>query len=155
MGFFSSFGSKISSGVQSLGQKASSNVKAGRKLVHDHAKQIENIAKTTGDIAGFVGNVATAALPFAAYIPIGGEVIAGLAAGGKAIEAGSRYVQKGAAAAGAAETALSTAEAGWTSGKDAITELRKGNIISAVKDAEEAGKQASSLKKQIERRRNP
>ena len=83
MGWFSSLGKSISGAVSYIGKKAKSAVRVGRKFVHDHAGQIEKVAKTVGDVAGVVGNVASAALPFVAAVPGVGEVVGGLAAGGK------------------------------------------------------------------------
>ena len=110
MGWFSSLGKRISGTVHSLGQKVRGGIRRGRKFVHDHAAQIERVSKTIGDVAGVVGNVATAALPFVVGIPGVGEVAAGLAAGGKAVEAGARWVQKGAGTARKAEGWVTTGE---------------------------------------------
>ena len=110
MGWWSALGNRISGAVHSLGSKAASVVKRGRKFVHDHAGQIERVSKVVGDVAGVVGNVATAALPFTAGIPGVGEVVGGLAAGGKAVEAGARWVQKGAGTARKAEGWMTTGE---------------------------------------------
>jgi len=110
MGWFSSLGNRISGAVHSLGQKVRGGIKRGRKFVHDHAAQIERVSKTIGDVAGVVGNVATAALPFVAEIPGVNVAVAGVAAGGKAAEAGARWVQKGAGTARKAEGWMTTGE---------------------------------------------
>ena len=51
MGWWSALGNRISGAVHSLGSKAASVVKRGRKFVHDHAGQIERISKVVGDVA--------------------------------------------------------------------------------------------------------
>ena len=110
MGWFSSLGNRISGAVHSLGQKVRGGIKRGRKFVHDHAAQIERVSKTIGDVAGVVGNVATAALPFVAAVPGVGEVVAGVAAGGKFVQYGARGVQKMAGTARKAEGWMTTGE---------------------------------------------
>jgi len=150
MGWFSSLGNRISGAVHSIGNKVKSVVKVGRKFVHDHAGQIERIAKTVGDVAGVVGNVASAALPFTAAIPGVGEVVAGLAAGGKAVEAGSRWVQKGAGTARKAEAALTSGEQAYRHGKTAIDQIRHGHLVRGFKEGQAAVKGAQSTRKQIE-----
>ena len=49
-------------------------------------------------VAGVVGKVATLALPFTAAIPGVGELVGGVAAGAKAVQAVSGLVSKGAKA---------------------------------------------------------
>ena len=150
MGWFSSLGNRISGAVHSIGNKVKSVVKVGRKFVHDHAGQIEKVAKTVGDVAGVVGNVASAALPFTAAIPGVGEVVGGLAAGGKAIEGAARMVQKGAGTARKAEAALTSGEAAFKHGKTAIDQIRQGHIVQGFKEGQAAVKGAQSTRKQIE-----
>ena len=150
MGWFSSFGSRISGAVHSIGQKARGVVRRGRKFVHDHAAQIESVSKTVGDVAGVVGNVATAALPFVVGIPGVGEVAAGLAAGGKAVEAGARWVQKGAGTARKAEAALTSGEQAYRHGRSAIDDIRRGQVVQAYKEGKQAYQGAQSTRKQIE-----
>ena len=150
MGWFSSLGKSISGTIHSIGQKAKSVVRVGRKFVHDHAGQIEKVAKTVGDVAGVVGNVASAALPFVAAVPGVGEVVGGLAAGGKAVEAGARFVQKGAGTARKAEAALTSGEQAYAHGKAAIDQIRHGHLIKGFKEGQAAVKGAQSTKKQIE-----
>ena len=150
MGWWSALGNRISGAVHSLGSKAASVVKRGRKFVHDHAGQIERISKVVGDVAGVVGNVATAALPFTAGIPGVGEVVGGLAAGGKAVEAGARFVQKGAGAARKAEAALTSGEAAYKHGRDALDHIRRGQVVKGFKEGSAAAVVGLSTKKQIE-----
>jgi len=150
MGWWSSLGNRISGAVHSIGNKVKSVVKVGRKFVHDHAGQIERIAKTVGDVAGVVGNVASAALPFTAAIPGVGEVVAGLAGAGKAIEGGARFVQKGAGTARKAEAALTSGEQAYKHGKTAIDQIRHGHLIKGFKEGQAAVKGAQSTRKQIE-----
>jgi hypothetical protein len=150
MGWFSSLGNRISGAVHSIGNKVKSVVRVGRKFVHDHAGQIERVAKTVGDVAGVVGNVATAALPFTAGIPGVGEVVGGLAAGGKAVEAGARWVQKGAGTARKAEAALTSGEQAYRHGRSAIDQIRHGHLIKGFKEGQAAVKGAQSTRKQIE-----
>ena len=150
MGWFSSLGSRITGAVHSIGQKVKGAVKVGRKFVHDHAGQIERISKTVGDVAGVVGNVATAALPFVVGIPGVGEVAAGLAAGGKAVEAGARWVQKGAGTARKAEAALTSGEEAYRHGRTAIDRARHGQFIDAYKEGKQAYTGAKKTRKEIE-----
>ena len=154
MGWFSSLGKRISGAVHSIGQKARGVVRTGRKFVHDHAAQIEKISKTVGDVAGVVGNIATAALPFTAGIPGVGEVVGGLAAGGKALQAGARWVQKGAGTARKAEAALggaiTSAEGAYKHGRSTIDDLRRRDLASASDHAIKIHKDLQSTRKQIE-----
>ena len=150
MGWFSSLGSRISGAVHSIGQKVKGAVKVGRKFVHDHAAQIERVSKTIGDVAGVVGNVASAALPFVAGVPGVGEVAAGLAAGGKAVEAGARWVQKGAGTARKAEAAMTSGEQAYHHGEAAIDQIRHGHLIKGYKEGQAAVKGAQSTRKQIQ-----
>tara|TARA_R110002074_G_scaffold151704_2_gene305548 strand:- start:754 stop:1218 length:465 start_codon:yes stop_codon:yes gene_type:complete len=150
MGWFSSLGNRISGAVHSLGQKVRGGIKRGRKFVHDHAAQIERVSKTIGDVAGVVGNVATAALPFVAEIPGVNVAVAGLAAGGKAVEAGARWAQKGAGTARKAEAALTSGEQAYAHGKTAIDQIRHGHLIKGYKEGQAAVKGAQSTRKQIE-----
>ena len=150
MGWFSSFGKRISGAVHSLGQKVRGGFRRGRKFVHDHAAQIERVSKTIGDVAGVVGNVATAALPFVVGIPGVGEVAAGLAAGGKAVEAGARWVQKGAGTARKAEAAMTSGEQAYHHGEAAIDQIRHGHLIKGYKEGQAAVKGAQSTRKQIQ-----
>ena len=150
MGWFSSLGNRISGAVHSIGNKVKSVVKVGRKFVHDHAGQIEKVAKTVGDVAGVVGNVASAALPFTAALPGVGEVVGGLAAGGKAIEGAARMVQKGAGTARKAEAALTSGEQAFKHGKTAIDQIRHGHFVQGFKEGQAAVKGAQSTRKQIE-----
>ena len=150
MGWWSALGNRISGAVHSLGSKAASVVKRGRKFVHDHAAQIERVSKVVGDVAGVVGNVATAALPFTAGIPGVGEVVGGLAAGGKAVEAGARWVQKGAGTARKAEAALTSGEEAYRHGRSAIDRARHGQLVSAYKEGKQAYAGAKKTRKEIE-----
>ena len=150
MGFFSTLGSRISGAVHSIGQKVKGAVKVGRKFVHDHAAQIERISKTVGDVAGVVGNVASAALPFVAAVPGVGEVVGGLAAGGKAVEAGARWVQKGAGTARKAEAALTSGEEAYRHGRSALDKARHGQLVSAYKEGKQAYAGAKKTRKEIE-----
>ena len=150
MGWFSSLGNRISGAVHSIGNKVKSVVKVGRKFVHDHAGQIEKIAKTVGDVAGVVGNVASAALPFTASIPGVGEVVGGLAAGGKAIQGAARMVQKGAGIARKADAALTSGEAAFKHGRAAIDHIRRGHVVEGFKQGSAAAVVGHSTRKQIE-----
>ena len=150
MGWWSALGNRISGAVHSIGSKAASVVKRGRKFVHDHAAQIERVSKVVGDVAGVVGNVATAALPFTAGIPGVGEVVGGLAAGGKAVEAGARWVQKGAGTARKAEAALTSGEQAYKHGRDALDDIRRGHVVKGLKEGRAAVKGAQATRKQIE-----
>ena len=76
MGFFSSFGKKISSVAHDYGKKIHNVVHKGTKFVADHAGAVEKVADTVGNVAG---TLATGAAM------IGLEpVAAGLAAGAAA-----------------------------------------------------------------------
>ena len=150
MGWFSSLGNRISGAVHSLGQKVRGGIKRGRKFVHDHAAQIERVAKTVGDVAGVVGNVASAALPFVAAVPGVGEVVAGVAAGAKLAQYGARGVQKVAGTARKAEAALTSGEQAYHHGKTAIDQIRHGHLIKGYKEGQAAVKGAQSTRKQIE-----
>ena len=120
------------------------------KIGYTSKKPSERIAKTVGDVAGVVGNVASAALPFTAAIPGVGEVVAGLAAGGKAIEGVSRVVQKGAGTARKADAALRSGEAAFKHGRDALDHLRRGQVVEGFKQGSAAAVVGRSTRKQIE-----
>jgi len=150
MGWFSSLGTNIKATAASIGQKVRGVAKVGRKFVHDHAAQIERVSKTIGDVAGVVGNVASAALPFVAAVPGVGEVVGGLAVGGKAVEAGARWVQKGAGTARKAEAALTSGEEAYRHGRSAIDRARHGQLVSAYKEGKQAYAGAKKTRKEIE-----
>ena len=153
MGYVSSFGQKLYGAVNYLGQKAEAVVTRGRKFVHDYAKPIEKGAKVASKVGGFIGNVATAALPFTAGIPGVGEVVGGLAAGGKFTEAAGKWVAKGARTAGAAESAYEHAESAVSHGHHAIDDLRRGQIVDTYKEGEKSYDELKKSRKDIERMR--
>ena len=84
---FSFFGKKQTGSSQ--GKKEESVWRKGWKWVGEHADPVKKAADTVASVAGTIGDVATAALPFTAEIPIVGEVVAGAAAGGKLIQVGA------------------------------------------------------------------
>lgn len=96
MGWWHNLGNKVSGVAHSLSHKVKDVVRTGEKFVDKHAEQIADVAHKVGEVAGTVGNVAAAALPFTAEIPIVGEVVAGLAAGGKLLQKGAGMAEKGA-----------------------------------------------------------
>ena len=99
MGFSSwlhKLGNKVGGAAHRVGVKLRHGAHQGAKFVSKHADQVANVSDTSGKVAGVVGKVASAALPFTAEIPVVGEVVGGLAAGGKVIEKGAKAVSKGA-----------------------------------------------------------
>lgn len=97
---FSSFvhnlGGKIKDAGHRIGNKIHHGLHEGSKFVSAHADQVANVASKVGNVAGVVGKVASAALPFTAEIPVVGEVVGGLAAGGKAVEKAANLIERGA-----------------------------------------------------------
>ena len=49
MSFFTTLGNKIGAVAHSIGQKAKHAIKRGTKFVHDHAKQVEDVAGVVSD----------------------------------------------------------------------------------------------------------
>ena len=149
---FNFFGKKHSSS-SSPGKKEESVFRKGWKWVGEHADPVKKAADTVASVAGTIGDVATAALPFTAEIPIVGEVVAGAAAGGKLIQAGAKGVSKVAGAAGSAYRAEQAAERGI----DAARHHQWGSaVIQGVKAVEEgktAYTQAQAARKSIERKK--
>ena len=137
----------------SQGKKEESIFKKGWKWVGTHADPIKKAADSVASVAGTIGDVAAAALPFTAEIPIVGEVGAGAAAGGKLIQAGAKGVSKVAGAAGSAYRAEQAAERGI----DAARHHQWGSaVIEGVKAVEEgktAYTQAQAARKSIQRKK--
>lgn len=146
--FFGLFGKKkqAKGGLHDYGKKQSSTFAKGAKAVGENAGHLADIADSVGGVAGMVGNVAGMALPFTAAIPGVGEIVAGVAAGGKAIQYGAGMVSK---AAHAADTAQAVADSGGA----AIDALRRGDIIGAGSAGAEAIEDARDLRKQIQRKK--
>ena len=154
---FNFFGKKHSSS-SSQGKKEESVFKKGWKWVGTHADPIKRAADTVASVAGTIGDVATAALPFTAEIPIVGEVVAGAAAGGKLIQVGAKGVSRVAGAAGSAYRAEQAAERSLghaKSGIDAARHHRWGAAASEGAQAYQEGKraytQAQAARKSIQR----
>ena len=142
---FNFFGKKHSSS-SSPGKKEESVFKKGWKWVGSHADPIKKAADSVASVAGVVGDVAAAALPFTAEIPIVGEVVAGAAAGGKLIQAGAKGVSKVAGAAGSAYRAEQAAERG-------IDAARHHQWGAAVREGQTAYTQAQAARRSLERRK--
>ena len=130
----------------SQGKKEESIFKKGWKWVGTHADPIKKAADSVASVAGTIGDVAAAALPFTAEIPIVGEVVAGAAAGGKLIQAGAKGVSKVAGAAGSAYRAEQAAERG-------IDAVRHHQWGSAVREGKTAYTQAQASRRGLERRK--
>ena len=99
MGFHSfvhSLGGKIKDAGHRVGNKIHHGIHTGAKFVAAHADQVADVASKVGNVAGVVGKVASAALPFTAEIPGVGEVVAGAAAAGKAVEKAANVIERGA-----------------------------------------------------------
>jgi hypothetical protein len=126
MGFWGSFGSKISHGIHSLGQKARHSLKRGVKWVGSHAHSIEEGANLVGNIAGYAATGAAM---------VGLEP---LAAGLGAVAAGAKGVSK---LAGMADTAYQAGSAAHR----AIDHVRAGQHGQALLAASRAQMTASGM----------
>jgi len=137
MGWFSSLGDKISSGMHSLGQKAGGVIKKGVKWAGEHAA---GIAKGAGVVSKIAGGIATGAAA------IGLEPIA---AGFGAVAAGAKGVQK------VAEVVDTGYKAGQAvhHGVDALREARSGHFVRAYKEGKQAVSKGQQARKQIEKLR--
>ena len=141
MGWFSSLGDKISSGIHSLGQKAGAVVKKGVKWAGEHAA---GIAKGAGVVSKIAGGIATGAAA------IGLEPIA---AGFGAVAAGAKGVQK---VAEVVDTGYRAGQAGLSAvhhGADALRAARSGHFITSYKEGKQAVSEGQKAKKQIEKLR--
>ena len=142
---FGSYGTKHPSN-HGYGKKSSgSSVMKGVKSAGSTASKVASVAGTVGDVAGVVGNVAAAALPFTAAIPGVGEVVAGVAAGGKALQAGAGLVKRSAAK-------VATASRMAEEGGHAIDALRHGQVAETYRASKRTVAEGKSLRKQIERK---
>lgn len=126
MGWFHNLGNKVKGAVHTLGNKIHKAGTKAAKFVHQVAPKIESVATTIADDAGIVGDIAEAALPFTAEIPILGEVVGAVAAGGEAVSKVARGVEYGAELAEAATSGIERVSAGAKGdakkfGRDVIT----------------------------------
>jgi hypothetical protein len=96
MGWLSRLGNSIKGGAQRLGHKVHESVDAGIRLMDHVAPVVEKAADKVSKVAGAVGSAAAMATPFTAEIPIVGEVVAGVAAGAKAVQGLATGAKRGA-----------------------------------------------------------
>jgi hypothetical protein len=162
MGFFSTLGKKIGSGVNSLGQKALGGIKKGVKVVSSEAGKIEKGAKSVGSVAGTISSVAGTIGAGAAIIGL--EPVAAAALG---VSAAAKGVQKGAdfvgGVAGKVDAGVRVAKAtsiGIQSAERGIDAMRRGDVKAAVQDARMVADAAmvdvtaaNQIRKQIERKK--
>tara|TARA_R100000963_G_scaffold33325_1_gene25595 strand:+ start:1046 stop:1519 length:474 start_codon:yes stop_codon:yes gene_type:complete len=146
--------------TRSQGKKEESIFKKGWKWVGTHADPIKRVADSVASVAGTIGDVASAALPFTAEIPIVGEVVAGAAAGGKLIQAGAKGVSKVAGAAGSAYRAEQAAERALGHAHRGIDDARHhrwgaalSEGVQAVEEGKTAYTQAQAARKSIQRKK--
>tara|TARA_R100000900_G_scaffold80941_2_gene63652 strand:- start:96 stop:551 length:456 start_codon:yes stop_codon:yes gene_type:complete len=113
MGFWSSLGNRVSSGIHSLGKKVGRVVKRGVKFVGEHAKSIEEGANVVSHVAGALATGAAM---------VGLEPVAGVLGG---VAAGAKGVSK---LAGLADSAYQTGAAA----SRAVDAVRHGHLGKAV-----------------------
>ena len=101
MGWLTRLGNSIKGSAQRLGNKVHESVDAGIRLMDHVAPVVEKAADKIGKVAGAVGSAASMAIPFTGEIPVVGEVVAGVAAGAKAVQGlaagakrGAQFVEK-------------------------------------------------------------
>lgn len=136
MGWFHDLGNKVSGAVHTLGKKIHKAGNKAGKFIHKVAPKIESVAQTIADDAGIVGDVAEAALPFTAEIPILGEVVGAVAAGGKAVSEVAQGVEYGAELAEAATRGIERVSAG---AKGDVKALGRGLVTKAAERSREGG----------------
>ena len=132
MGWFHDLGNKVSGAVHTLGKKIHKAGNKAGKFIHKVAPKIESIA----DDAGIVGDIAEAALPFTAEIPILGEVVGAVAAGGKAVSEVAQGVEYGAELAEAATRGIERVSAG---AKGDVKALGRGLVTKAAERSRQGG----------------
>ena len=126
MGWFHDLGNKVSGAVHTLGKKIHKAGNKAGKFIHKVAPKIESVAQTIADDAGIVGDIAEAALPFTAEIPILGEVVGAVAAG----------VEYGAELAEAATRGIERVSAG---AKGDVKALGRGLVTKAAERSRQGG----------------
>ena len=145
--YFGLFGKKKPHTSHDYGKKQTSVWQKGFKWVGEHAAGIKSAADGVGTVARWIGSGAGALAGGAAAIGLE-PVAAGLGAvaiGAKGVQGLAHGVSK---VAGAADAAWKTKLAG----EAAIDSMRHGHIISGVKSAIEAEKQAMRVRKEIQRK---
>lgn len=129
MSFFHDLGSKISGAAHRLGVKASKTLKTGTKFVAKHADAV-------ADVAGVVGNVAGIAAAGLAATGVGAPVAAALAG----VSAGAKVIEKGSRLAGtAANTAMMAG--------NAVNSARRGDIQGAIRSGTSVVKNVKTMRK--------
>ena len=122
MGWLTRLGKSITGGAQRLGQKVHESVDAGIRLMDHVAPVVERAAGKVSKVAGAIGSAAAMATPFLAEVPIVGEVVAGVAAGAKAVQGlaagakrGAQFIEK---ASSTAKSIERNVDKGVRMGKD-------------------------------------
>ena len=134
--FVNNLGSKVSGAAHSLGNKIHQAGSRAGKFIHKVAPKVESIAQTIADDAGIVGDIAEAALPFTAEIPILGEVVGAVAAGGKAVSEVAQGVEYGAELAEAATRGIERVSAG---ARGDVKDLGRGLLTKAAQRSRDGG----------------